>query len=220
MLEKVTDIKFNSQMAENKNGYKKNRFTSSSAYNKSNHFDSINISPAFHFMSKLNFKILNIFNSSANKYEIVVELNNYIFDVIIDLNLFFDKREIQFKISPKENGDRKNIFVFLKIIYDGKNSSFDVSTNQVNKFFQRINDSGFGDNSALFDHEILGFLLDGIEDDILFELRNISKAVIHFIEKLYEIKIVERLENNKSFLDDIKIQLIKSGDFLGIQKSE
>jgi len=219
MLEKVTDIKFNSQMAENKNGYKKSRGGSAFAYNKSNHFDSIDISPAFQFIAKMNFKILNIFNTSANKYEVVFELNEFIFDIIIDLPLLIDRKEIQFKITSKEN-ENSGLSVFLKTNYDEKNSDFSISTKMIKELFNRINENGFKGDSTLFDQDLLSFLFEGIEERIFSEMNNISKSVIHFIESLYEIKIFEKLEDKKSKSENIQIQLIKSTEFSGIHKSE
>jgi len=219
MLEKVTDIKFNSQMAENKNGYKKSRGGSAFAYNKSNHFDSIDISPAFQFIAKMNFKILNIFNTSANKYEVVFELNEFIFDIIIDLPLLIDRKEIQFKITSKEN-ENSGLSVFLKTNYDDKNSDFSISTKMIKELFNRINENGFKGDSTLFDQDLLSFLFEGIEERIFSEMNNISKSVIHFIESLYEIKIFEKLEDKKSKSENIQIQLIKSTEFSGIHKSE
>jgi len=219
MLEKVTDIKFNSQMAENKNGYKKSRGGSAFAYNKSNHFDSIDISPAFQFIAKMNFKILNIFNTSAIKYEVVFELNEFIFDIIIDLPLLIDRKEIQFKITSKEN-ENSGLSVFLKTNYDDKNSDFSISTKMIKELFNRINENGFKGDSTLFDQDLLSFLFEGIEERIFSEMNNISKSVIHFIESLYEIKIFEKLEDKKSKSENIQIQLIKSTEFSGIHKSE
>lgn len=220
MLEKVADIKFNGQMADNKSGYKKSRFGSANAYNKSNQYDSIVISPAFHFMAKMNLRILNIFNSSVNKYEVVFELNNYIYDVIVDLNNFFEKYEIQFKINTNDKENKSSQSVFLKTIYDDEKSSFDISSKMIDELFHRIERSNFSNDSTLLSPEIMGFLIDGIEDELLAELRNISKVVIHFVEKLYELKITEKILNKKSSIDAVQIQLIKSSDFSGLQKSE
>lgn len=218
MLEKIADIRFNNQMNENKNGYKSARANSHSSSSKSNHFDSINISPAFHFMSRFNAKVLNIFNNVSDKYELVFELDNFVFDLIIDLPNLFERNEVQFKIKSKIP-ENSNPNIFLKINVGNNFELEEVSTKNIALLFQKIDEAGLTNKSTLFDPELIHFLIDGIEEKVLSNLKVIAGIGILFIEKLFEIKIVEKL-NIKSDIDNIKIQLIKSSDFMGLQNSE
>jgi hypothetical protein len=219
MLEKIADIRFNNQMNENKNGYKSSHGNSSSLLNKSNSFDSINISPAFHFFSRMNAKILNIFNNVSNKYELVFELNGIVFDLIIDLPHLFEKNEIQFKLkSVKEEKSSAN--VFLKIYVDQDSAIDKIKTENIARLFQKISDTGLTSEQTVLDSNMLSFLLDGIEDEIISELKSVARLGLHFVEKLFEIKIFEKIENKKTDSNNIQIQLIKSTDFMRLQNSE
>lgn len=219
MLEKIADIKFSNQMNDNKSGYKSNRGNSQSSSSKSSHFDSINISPAFHFMAKMNAKVLNIFNNISNKYELVFELDDYVFDLIIDLPHLFEKNEIQFKIKSK-NKEFSSASVFLKIHIEQYSELEEVSTKSIRVLFKKISEAGFANESTLFDPGLIGFLLDGIEKEVLSDIQSVAGVGILFVEKLFEIKINERIENKKSDAENIQIQLIKSSDFMRLQKGE
>jgi len=219
MLEKIADIRFNNQMSENKNGYKSNRGNSSSSSSKSNKFDTINISPAFHFFSKMNAKILNIFNNTSNRYELVFELNEIIFDLLIDLPHLFEKNEIRVKLKSNES-EKSLTSVFLKIYVD-QNSNIDgIQTQNIQKLFQKISETGLKTELTVVDSNLLSFLLDGIESEIVSELKSVAKLGLHFIEKLFEIKIFEKIESKKTDDKNVQIQLIKSSDFIRLQSSE
>jgi hypothetical protein len=163
--------------------------------------DSINISPAYNFLTRHNWKIKEL-NIEDEKVHICFTLSGFDFTTIISLKQINQLTEIEYTVSrEKDNVDIKNkvtvdfLVNLSKINYN--EDEFQFTLPKLDVFFDRlVSIKGETDVSSL-DRKIADKLIEGLARGIQDEFDSINNGLFIFVEKYFNVKISGW--NNKAF---------------------
>ncbi len=171
--------------------------------------DSIVFSSAAVFLSKLNWFVKEVKFTKDNKVHLVFFISEFEFQTTIDFVSFYNNLRQEFKVIKKNSGDYRDSLLTAKLSLKKHELNFDESIDNyrltgVKNLFSRINNVNMGTDLQRTDSYVLNSLLDGIKEELIYEMEQIQNAVYTFIQKFDKFKFHE----NYVFEDDGSDKLI------------
>jgi hypothetical protein len=210
MLQGIANISTNTEHGEIKKDYKlygKHRSYMSSE--ESN--DLIQVSPAFKFLAKLNWKIETIDTSDKEKINLSFSILDYVFKITIDLRLLSHLNKVYFEVKRK-NGKRAITLIIStsSSISEHENmenillESFDVLFTRL-EYFVITNE--FQVNGKRVSYGYYEDLVPGLKK----EFQKILFALLVFVEKLTSQKVLERFKqtNPNSIFETLRLENVE-----------
>lgn len=215
MLEKISEISVDNRFTgggksnSNSKYYVKNVFNNS----KEADHDSISLSPAFKMAAKFRLKIKEVLKESADKYKVVFELNDFTFEVKIELNKLLDENLMQLngtrKVEQYSNSFLVSFWInyYLDSVVD--DSEIMLSTENVEKLSDKIEETSMGSDFNIYNETSLVMFTEDIEHELNDELFNICSIAVKLIEKLFEQNLSVKLGHEENYERHFTLQLVK-----------
>ncbi len=192
MLQGIANISTNTEHSEVKKDFKlygKQR----SLLNDDSSNDHIQISPAFQYLTKLNWKLQKIDVNDKDKIVINFTIFEYLFKITIDLKLLPHLNKVFFDVKKKI--ENKNIVLLFSVPFILKENETleNLALDNLNVLYTRLyymvrtREIGSAENKVTY-----GFYED-IIPGLKIEFQKILYALIIFAEKLTSQKILERV---------------------------
>jgi hypothetical protein len=210
MLQGITNISTNTEHGEVKKDYKlygKHRSYMSSE--ESN--DLIQVSPAFKFLARLNWKIETIDTSDKEKIRLSFSILDYIFKITIDLRLLSHLNKVYFEVKRRNGKKAINLVISApSSIPEHENmenillESFDVLFTRL-EYFVITNE--FQANGKRVSY---GYYED-LVPELKKEFQKILFALLVFAEKLTSQKVLERFKqtNPNSIFETLRLENVE-----------
>jgi len=214
MLEKIAEINVENKFSGgSRNQYAHRQYGQNNQKKDENEHDSLSLSPAFKMAAKFHLNIKQITKEGVGKYFVKFELNEFQFEVNVDLNKLLQNRQLQLHSTKElvQDGERIQISFWINYSMDriADDDSIILSTNALERFINKIIDLGTGSNLNIYSEASLESLTDGIEYQFNDELFNICSIAIKFLEKLHQEKISEKFGVKDEQERFFAIQLVK-----------
>ncbi len=202
MLDKVLNIEANKPYADRKSAARTyEKFIRQ--HQAQNFFpkDSIVFSPAAIYLSKLNWFVKEVQFTSDGKILFSFSISDYELQTTIDMVNFYKEERQKYFIVNKISDEYRNYFLSATIsVNKSKINLEQVIDNYrltgIRNLFSKINSMNFGTRLLRTDSYVLNGLLDGISDEISYEMEQIQNAVYTFIQKFDKFKINENYFKN------------------------
>lgn len=210
MLQGITNISTNTEHGEVKKDYKlygKHRSYMSSE--ESN--DLIQVSPAFKFLARLNWKIETIDTSDKEKIRLSFSIMDYIFKITIDLRLLSHLNKVYFEVKRRNGKKAINLVISApSSIAEHENmenillESFDILFTRL-EYFVITNE--FQANGKRITYGYYEDLVPGLKK----EFQKILFALLVFAEKLTSQKVLERFKqtNPNSIFETLRLENVE-----------
>ena len=210
MLDKVVNINANKPYADRRTAARTyEKFIGEPHVRELFPKDSIVFSPAAVFLSKLNWFVKEVKFTKDNKVNLVFYISEFEFQTTIDFVGFYNNLRQEFKIIKRNPGDYRDSLLTATLSLKKQELTFDESIDTyrltgVKNLFSRINNVNLGTDLQRTDSYALNGLLDGIKEELVYEMEQIQRAVYTFIQKFDKFKFHE----NYIFEDDGSDKLI------------
>jgi hypothetical protein len=158
--------------------------------------DSIAFSPAAIFLSQLNWFAKEVRFSSDNVVFLTFVISDLEFKTSIDFKNFYKDLRQTYLISQKKSDNYKDTLITAQISYKKEKIKFnEVIENYrltgLKNLFSRIDKFSYGTKLSVNESYTLNELMDGIKEEILYELEKIQNAIYTFIQKFDKFKFNE-----------------------------
>ncbi|MFH0734182.1 MAG: hypothetical protein V1773_07745 [bacterium] len=204
MLDKVLNINANKPYADKKTAVRTyEKFVRDPHTREFFPKDSIVFSPAAVYLSKLNWFVKEVKFTTDNKVHLVFYISEFEFQTNIDFLNFYSNIRQEFKINKKNIGDYKDSLLSVNLSIKKQEVVINDSIENyrltgVKNLFSRINNMNLGTKLKRTDSYALNGLIDGIKEELTYEIEQIQSAVYTFIQKFDKFKFNE----NYIFEDD------------------
>jgi hypothetical protein len=214
MLEKIAEINVENKFGSGtRNNYAHRQYNKHDQNKKETDHDSLSLSPAFKMAAKFHLKIKQISKESTDKYFVKFDLNEFQFEIKVDLNKLLESRQLQLYSTKQINKNDEKVNISFWVNYNMDKISDDntiiLSTIALEKFIQKIIDLGSGSNLNIYSEASLDSLTEDIEYQFNDELFHICSIAIKFLEKLYQENISEKFGIRDEQERFFAIQLVK-----------
>ncbi len=214
MLNKIINISPGSDFNHPNKFGKNGRSFYHNSVNEYNNKDSVNLSPAILYISRLNWHLKQIKNSSNDSIFIAFEIADLLFETTVEVGNLKSPEYLNYKIiKEKSRYDISKKFM-AEITADIQKSNGSeiadvIKFNGLNTLFDRIFMLDVESEISLRDSISLNNLFEGIEMKVEEEFNYINNNLIIFVEKLLEVKLLfNSVSNNYDF--PLRIEKIKA----------
>ena len=195
MLQGITNISTNTEHGEVKKDFK--LYGKQRAYlTDDSENDLIQISPAFKYLTKLNWKLQEIDVNDKEKIVISFSVFDYLFKITIDLRLLPHLNKVFFDVKKKF--DRKNIVLLFSVPFVlNENETLDnFSLEYLGVLYTRLDYLIRTKEIGSTENRVTVGLYEDIIPGLKTEFQKILYALLIFAEKLTSQKILDRVSQN------------------------
>ncbi|MFO7445057.1 MAG: hypothetical protein R6W90_01765 [Ignavibacteriaceae bacterium] len=214
MLDKILNITPGSDYKNSqlKKGNKNFAFSRSIA--SADTHDSFSLSPAWTYMSQLNWQILGLKMLKDEKLTINFIVNDIEFRIVVDLNELNNSSTFVYELLQKKaynEIEKYTLLILEKKCYSNEKTSSVSELKNISRLFERVWDLNL--NNELNDGEFdLNTLLSDGYEDVDTEINYITISLITFLEKLLSKTFSYTHLSNNNLSPKLKIRKIKSAN--------
>ncbi len=214
MLEKISEIGVdNRYKGSKKNNTSKYYVKNAFGTQKESDHDSISLSPAFKLAAKFRLKIKDIRKESADKYNVVFELNDFTFEVKIELSRLFEEHNLSLRGTQivKHLGTIFDVSFWLNYSMDEVLDDSDIilSTIFTERLSEQIQETSMGSDFNIYNETSLSLFTEDFDSELTEELLNICSIAIKLIEKLFEQNLSDKIDFKDGHERYFTLQLVK-----------
>lgn len=170
--------------------------------------DSVNLSPAYQFLKKLNWKLKLVKCIAGKKYYCTFVIENFEFASEIEILPSGSLEFINYDVS-KENWRYKLLMSLQVKVEDLKNLKVDSNfLKSINTLFERLSLLKINKEISRKDSSSLDDLMDGLLNNLIKDFNFINLNLISFIEFNFNTKL-NFLENKTNYLSSISLNKIR-----------
>lgn len=193
MLQGIANISTNTEHEKIKKDYKLyGKHRSYIANEESN--DLIQVSPAFKFIAKLNWKIENIDTSDKEKINLSFSIFDYIFNITIDLRLLSHLNKVYFEVKRRNAKKAITLIISTSSSIPEHENMENILLKSLDVLFTRLEyfviTKEFLENGKRVSYGYYEDLVPGLKE----EFQKILFALLIFAEKLTSQKVLERFK--------------------------
>ncbi len=194
MLEKITNINLRSEYFSGKKATAIYKNSLRSGILKNDLHDSVNISPAYRFLSQVDWKLKEMTNVTSDKIFVAFYFSGYEFQTTLDLSSPAKLNLLEYNVikDSAEKNPGTTITAALSVNINKHNiEPVDVLTELrgMKIFFNRLSSLNLKEELN-FNSNILFELFDGILGMINKEFDYVNSSLFAFIEKMLNIKML------------------------------
>ncbi|MCK9211166.1 MAG: hypothetical protein M0P61_10055 [Ignavibacteriaceae bacterium] len=194
MLEKITNINLRSEYFSGKKATAVYKNSLRSGILKNDLHDSVNISPAYRFLSQVDWKLKEMTNVTSDKIFVAFYFSGYEFQTTLDLSSPAKLNLLEYNVikDSAEKNPGTTITATLSVNINKLNiEPVDVLTELrgMKIFFNRLSSLNLKEELN-FNNNILFELFDGILGMINKEFDYLNSSLFAFIEKMLNIKML------------------------------
>ena len=195
MLQGITNISTNTEHGEVKKDFKLYGKHRAYASDDSDN-DLIQISPAFKYLTKLNWKLQKIDVNDKDKIVINFTVFDYLFRITIDLRLLPHLNKVFFDVKKKF--DRKNIVLLFSVPFILKENETleNFSLDYLGILYTRLDYLVRTKEIGSSENKVTVGLYEDIIPGLKTEFQKVLYALLIFAEKLTSQKILDRVNQN------------------------
>ncbi len=212
MLDKIANIELNLTRKNNKRNFRRKSFSEIYISRKMDSSDSLMISPAFKLLKNYGFLIKDFNKHSSEQYDLVINIEEFVFEVNLDTKRVVDRHELEYLISHKKELGKKNIKINVltrtQISMDVKPTER-IKLDALRFLFSRCYDLDITKELNKENTFALNNLLDKIYYGMLDEFTRINYVVVRFIDLVNGTKLVKKCGLNEHFNEAIFIKSIR-----------
>lgn len=210
MLQGIVNISTNTEHSEVKKDYK--LYGKQRAYlSEDSSNDHIQISPAFQYLTKLNWKLQKIDVNDKDKIIISFAVLDYLFRITIDLKLLPHLNKVF--LDVKKKFENKNIVLLFSVPFMLKNNESleNISLDYLSVLFTRLDYLVRTREIGSAENKVTVGLYEDIIPGLKTEFQKILYALLIFAEKLTSQKILERLSysNRNGNLENLRLENVE-----------
>ncbi len=212
MLDRIANIELNLTRKNNKKNYSRKSFSEIYISRKIDASDSLMISPAFKLLKKYGFLIKDFNKHTSEQYDLVLEVEEFIFQLSLDAKKVVDRHELEYLISQKKelaNGRIKIDILTRTQISPEARPEEQIKLEALRFLFSRCYDLEITKELNKENTFALNNLLDKIYYGILEEFTNINYVIVRFIDLVNGTKLLKKCSLNQHFNEAIFIKSIR-----------
>ena len=208
MLQGITNISTNTEFSEVKKDrrvYAKHR-----AYlNSDSSSDLIDVSPAFMYMSKLNWQIQKIDAAERNKISISFSVLGFLFKLTIDLDTLPLSRKIFLGVKKKLVYKTLDMVLSIPSTVREDETLEDFKLENLEILFTRIEYLVRTGKVNPLESKVSVGVYEDIIPGLVLEMQKILYAVLVFAEKLTSQNFLKNFTNNNGNVDNFRIEHVE-----------
>ena len=210
MLQGIVNISTNTEHSDIKKDYrlsaKHRAYMGSDVSN-----DSILISPAFKYLTRLNWKVQSINANDKDKILISFSVLDYLFKTTIDLKLLVHLHKVYFDVKKNiGNKDITLLFSFPFSISENENPE-NLKLNSLGVLFSRLDFLTRTGEIGSSGNKVSYGLYEDLIPELKSEFQKILYALLVFAEKLTSQKIIERVNliNSSNPFETLRLENVE-----------
>ncbi|MFA6978823.1 MAG: hypothetical protein WC209_05815 [Ignavibacteriaceae bacterium] len=193
MLEKITNINLKSEFFNGKKAAVAYKNSFKSGLLRNDLHDSVNLSPAYRFLSQIDWRLKEMTKISSEKISVAFYFSGFEFQTTLDLSNLAKLNTLVYHVANEEDNEAKAkvIAASLSVMVNHPlQEPNDVLTelHGIKTLFYRLSSMNLKEELNI-KNDILFDLFDGILKTIGKEFDYINSCLFTFVEKMLKIKI-------------------------------
>jgi hypothetical protein len=214
MLERIINIKPEFKYRDGRgSGFGFQKFFQTANQNRTVFHDSISLSPAAVFLSKINWQLKEMTISSKEKLNIIISVSDFEFGTELDFLSFYSTQRQYFDVAKIFISAAKSFRLLLNI--SAKKNRLKINDNLeriplsgLTKLLDRIFSLEINGVIDKYDSLALRDLMDGIDEDIINDFNYINNALYTLVSKIGNFNLPENYLFNDDRTEPIIIEKI------------
>ncbi len=199
MLEKISNISTKTSFKNKKRTKNFQEYFQKSYIEKPSGKDAIILSPAVLFLNKINWQLKEITFPSEEKIHLNFSIQEFEFNTEIDFLDFYNTNRQLFKIiktgTPPANRDKTFIGLSIKKeILEIFDKLHFTDINGIRMLLERVGNLHIDGEIGKNDTFVLDNLMEGIEEQINEDFKDIMNSIYTFIDKLNKFNLINGYE--------------------------
>ena len=208
MLQGITHISTNTDYSEVKKDYKLNGKHRAYMEDDSDN-DQIEVSPAFKYISKLNWQIQKIDVNDKNKITLGFNVNDFVITVTLDIKMLPHVKKIYLSIRKKLTYKHIEMVISVPFIINRYETFDNFSLDNLDILFTRIEYLIRTNELNPPESKVSYGMYEDLIPNLKSEFQKILYGIMIFAEKLTSQNILGRIENNADNYENLKVEHVE-----------